>query len=140
MENTGDLVYLKNMLCECLKNGIEENGTTRDFDIIDYYQYSKIPIEKLMKTMASAIQVSADERRLIQPFITKYSTQTLKSFEVFIEARMNEKMSIDGIEITSEMKIETISYFMENQIPLNFKNYITYLRRKVTSLKVEVQR
>ncbi len=140
MHKITDLNVVKNLLIDMYDNGIEENGVVRKMDILDYYAISDIDIRKLNISLREAgIAKNNHESSVINQLAIKYGGIVL-SEEDFFKRIQSEKLSIAGIEITDEIKIEVMNYFKENNIPLVYKNYHYYIRRLVANILQEESR
>ena len=140
MQKISDLNVVKNLLIDMYVNGIEENDTVRKMDILDYYAISDIDIRKLNIVLREAgIPKNNHENSVINQLAIKYGGIVL-SEEDFFKRIQNEKLSISGIEITDEIKMEVMNYFKENNIPLVYKNYHYYIRRLVANILQEESR
>ena len=125
-----------------LKNGIEENGVKRKFDILDYYQNTKLSFNNLT-TIAVRI-CSKQELNLLKRFIkdnSKYTTGVAHIEEKIMKEKVevNHQLDKNGMPIPGtgeifddESKIKIINYLKENNIPLNMKTY-TLARRRYTN-------
>ena len=125
-----------------LKNGIEENGVKRKFDILDYYQNTKLSFDNLNKI---AVRIcSKQELNPLKRFIkdnSKYTTGVANIEETIMKEKVeiNHQLDKNGMPIPGtgeifddESKIKIINYLKENNIPLNMKTY-TLARRRYTN-------
>lgn len=125
-----------------LKNGIEENGVKRKFDILDYYQNTKLSFNNLT-TIAVRI-CSKQELNPLKRFIkdnSKYTTGVANIEETIMKEKVeiNHQLDKNGMPIPGtgeifddESKIKIINYLKKNNIPLNMKTY-TLARRRYTN-------
>ncbi len=125
-----------------LKNGIEENGVKRKFDILDYYQNTKLSFDNLT-TIAVRI-CSKQELNLLKRFIkdnSKYTTGVMHIEETIMKEKVevNHQLDKNGMPLPGtgeifddESKTKIINYLRENNIPLNMKTY-TFARRRYTN-------
>ena len=140
MKKISDLNVVKNLLVEMHDNGILENDIIRKMDILDYYAISDIDIRKLnIALRENGIAKSKHESAVINQLAMKYGGIIL-SREDFLKRILGEKQSVNGIEITDEIKFETVAYFEENSIPFTYINYQYYIKRLVASLLQEESR
>ena len=140
MQKISDLNVVKNLLIDMYDNGIEENGVVRKMDILDYYAICDIDFRILNIVLREAgIPKNNHENSVINQLAIKYGGIVL-SEEDFFKRIQNEKLSISGIEITDEIKMEVMNYFKENNIPLVYKNYHYYIRRLVANILQEESR
>jgi len=126
-------------IIEKIKNGIEEYGIHRPFDIIDYYNATKISLEDLLRLAKDII--SPNEFNILKRFITQ-NISGAKHIPSVIAQIMSEKVivkydkdsrgnPIPGTEelFSNEEKEKLINYLRENNIPINLKTYNTLYRR-----------
>lgn len=127
-----------------LKNGIEENGVKRKFDILDYYQNTKLSFDNLTKI---AIQIcSKQELNLLKRFIkdnSKYAAGVMHIEETIMKEKVevNHQLDKNGMPIPGtgkifddESKIKIINYLRKNNIPLNMKTYTLARRRYINGM------
>lgn len=131
-----------------LKNGIEENGVKRKFDILDYYQNTKLSFNNLT-TIAVRI-CSKQELNLLKRFIkdnSKYAAGVTHIEETIMKEKVevNHRLDKNGMPIPGtgeifddESKIKIINYLKENNIPLNMKTY-TLARRRYTNGTLKIK-
>ena len=140
MQKISDLNVVKNLLVEMYDNGIAENDTVRKMDILDYYAISDLDIRKLnIALRENGIPKSKHESSVINQLALKYGGIIL-SKEDFLKRILGEKQTVSGIEITDDIKFETVNYFAENNIPFTYINYQYYIKRLVTSILQEESR
>ena len=142
MNSILDMTVLKNRLVEMLENGIEmDNGEVRKIEPMDYFEITDIDPKKLYNVLKENTIMSPHERRVIISFISKYNSLVVKlPKDKFVEKIMKERLVIKGIEITQEMKEEAISFMEMYNIPWAYYNYISYMRRVVEQLVVDMKR
>ncbi len=127
-----------------IKNGVEENGVLRKFDILDYYQNTKLSFDNFTKI---AIQIcSKQELNLLKRFIkdnSKYTTYTTHIEETIMKEKIeiNHRLDKNGMPIPGtgeifddESKIKIINYLRKNNIPLNLKTYNLARRRYINGI------
>lgn len=127
-----------------LKNGIEENGALRKFDILDYYQNTKLSFDNFTKI---AVQIcSKQELNLLKKFIkdnSKYTIDTTHIEETIMKEKVeiNYQLDKNGMPIPGtgeifddESKIKIINYLKRNKIPLNMKTYNLARRRYINGI------
>ena len=123
-----------------VKNGIKlNNGSRRDFDILDYYKYTNIEIEDMNLFLFlnySSGKIGEDNYRVLFKKINKF----IKSITY---SNSEKLMSIDfkfidqnGCEfsISNDEKADIIGYLMDNKIRLNNLTYVTAVRRYAKGL------
>lgn len=142
MNRVTNMADLKNRLVEMLTNGIEvEPGEYRKMEIIDYFEITDIDPKKLYSALKEGTTITPHERRIIVPFISKYESLAVRlPKDKFVEKIMKEKLIIKGIEVTDEMKEEAIDFMITYNIPLAYYNYISYIRRVIDQLTIDIKR
>lgn len=117
------------MMVPQIKNGI----SGRNFDIIDYYSYTRVPLDDVIRIIKDKLM--PEETRIFRRFTGKYSN--LKELnENNINYILNEITEVDcdrnkdgdvikgtGRIITREEKIKIMNYIKNLQIPLNMATY-----------------
>ena len=134
---TKDIKYIIHLL----KTGIEENGITRQFDLIDYYLITKMDLNEINQ-IAKQILNSSDQI-IFKKFIIKYLSSVKTNYKDIKEI-LSEKIEINcekderGISIPGtgqivpiETKEKLIEYLKQNQIPVNRKTYTLVFRRYI---------
>lgn len=119
-----------------IKNGIEEDGYTREFDIVDYYMITKrIPrefIKSAEEGLGSAVKIS-ELKRLLNKVYTNVSPLKLDENEI-----LNNKVlvSVDGQEreITQEEKKNMLKFLKDNDIPQTEYTYRIMQLRLINKL------
>lgn len=132
------IMQIKNII-EGLKNGVEENGIKHPFDIIDYYNITKIPLEKIL--VLSKEVLSSNEYNILRRFVNeninnqKHNPSVkiqIMSQKVIIKYEKDKKgQPIPGTEeiFSNEEKAKLIDYLNEKKIPINLKTYNIVYRR-----------
>lgn len=117
-----------------LQNGIIENDTVREFDIIDYYLIFNKPLEYILKAVKA---VSADAEKLLRIFYNQNrprltTIQEIYSLNIEINCARDDKgfpIPGTGLMATSEEKTQIINYLISNNIPLTTVTYRIALNR-----------
>ena len=122
-----------------LKNGIEEDGIKRTFDLIDYYKKTNFSFQTFLEFSKSI--VSYGDYNLLKRFFAQNNSGSVNNPNV-ISQIMNEKviinyqkdkkgMPIPGTEeiFSNEDKQKLIDYLKLNNIPINLKTYGMVFRR-----------
>lgn len=132
------IIEIKNII-EGLKNGIEENGIKRPFDIIDYYNITKIPLEKIL--VLSKEVLLSDEYNILKRFANENINNQkhnpsiksqIMSQKVIIKYEKDKKGDpIPGTEeiFSNEEKEKLINYLNQKKVPINLKTYNIIYRR-----------
>lgn len=122
-----------------IKNGIEEYGQVREFDIIDYFMIIDVGLDKALKLAKD--NFSKEDFIILAKFVDKNITGN-KNNSSCIRQIMKEKvilnyqkdasgLPIPGTEEVLERteKEKLINYLKEYNIPLNLKTYNCILKR-----------
>ena len=122
-----------------IKNGIEEYGKNRNFDVIDYYMICNISFDSALKI--SKDNLAKEDYIILLKFI-KQNISASKAIPSCINQIMKEKVIIScqrdnkgniipGTEIifSNDEKEKLINYLKENEIPINLKTYNTIYKR-----------
>lgn len=121
------------LILDGLRNGVLENETKRNFDIIDFYSIVKSNIsvdEYYQKAKRYQFFNSIDERHLYCKFASKYTDTDLTNIEIITYldgyTEINSKKDKYGLPIigtgrviTEEEKIEMLSFLKSNNIPIS---------------------
>lgn len=139
-------------LLEHLNNGIiEPNGNKRNFDILDYYIFSKgMSPSEFIGNLENNIS-SNDMRKVKQFFgynnigenLSEYYIKQIMATKNEVNLRRNkEGMPIPGTGrvITTEEKTGIIDYLLSNNIPLTTKLYALAMKRYISGeLEISVE-
>lgn len=118
-----------------LKNGIpEEDGSTRKFDIFDYYCYTLQDLSELLCYVKSSNKFNVNDKKELSKFCTAFIESEMSELEV--DKLLKSKHIINplcdhngrviagsGRVITEAEKISIIEYLKSNNIPLTSKTY-----------------
>ena len=134
-----NLVGSLNRVIEGLKNGIEENGIARPFDLIDYFMITRISLKEILRL--SQELVPSAEYRLLKRFCEQNVNGMTENLSV-ISRIMSERVIINcqkdnngfpifgtGEEFSAEQKEGLINYLKEKGIPINLYTYNALFRR-----------
>ena len=134
-------------LVNYIKNGIEEDGVIREFDVLDYYKATKFSFDDLIKFISdnnNRLELSNDDIRTIRIFIAK--NKKLKAYtdrkkEVFVNSTIIMKVKIgDSEELKEFTKDElqaVIDYLETHKLPVNDKT-TNLVCRKYASGKLDI--
>ena len=134
-------------LVNYIKNGIEEDGVIREFDVLDYYKATKFSFDDLIKFISdnnNRLDLSNDDIRTIRIFIAK--NKKLKAYtdrkkEVFVNSTIIMKVKIgDREELKEFTKDElqaVIDYLEMHKLPVNDKT-TNLVCRKYASGKLDI--
>ena len=118
-----------------IRNGIEENGEIRDFDIIDYLSITKVPLSFAYKISKNTYNEELKKfafKHIDAEKYNRYEYDALKTEKRIVGFKLDSKGRIiegSGREITDKEKEELIEYLNENDIPINKHTYNAALRR-----------
>ena len=134
-------------LVNYIKNGIEEDGVIREFDVLDYYKATKFSFDDLIKFISdnnNRLELSNDDIRTIRIFIAKnkkFKAYTDRKKEVFVNSTIIMKVKIgDKEELKEFTKDElqaVIDYLETHKLPVNDKT-TNLVCRKYASGKLDI--
>ena len=134
-------------LVNYIKNGIEEDGVIREFDVLDYYKATKFSFDDLIKFISdnnNRLELSNDDIRTIRIFIAKnkkFKAYTDRKKEVFVNSTIIMKVKIgDREELKEFTKDElqaVIDYLETHKLPVNDKT-TNLVCRKYASGKLDI--
>ena len=134
-------------LVNYIKNGIEEDGVIREFDVLDYYKATKFSFDDLIKFISdnnNRLDLSNDDIRTIRIFIAKnkkFKAYTDRKKEVFVNSTIIMKVKIgDKEELKEFTKDElqaVIDYLGTHKLPVNDKT-TNLVCRKYASGKLDI--
>ena len=134
-------------LVNYIKNGIEEDGVIREFDVLDYYKATKFSFDDLIKFISdnnNRLDLSNDDIRTIRIFIAKnkkFKAYTDRKKEVFVNSTIIMKVKIgDKEELKEFTKDElqaVIDYLKIHKLPVNDKT-TNLVCRKYASGKLDI--
>lgn len=119
-----------------IKNGIEEYGQVRDFDIIDYFTIFDIKLDKILKMAKD--HFSKEDYIVLAKFVDK-NISGIKNSAIFVNQVMKDKIVIRNENkalrvfteeiLEEETKKDIIDYLKEHNVPINIKTFNTALKR-----------
>ena len=134
-------------LVNYIKNGIEEDGVIREFDVLDYYKATKFSFDDLIKFISdnnNRLELSNDDIRTIRIFIAKnkkFKAYTDRKKEVFVNSTIIMKVKIGGKEELKEFTKDelqaVIDYLETHKLPVNDKT-TNLVCRKYASGKLDI--
>ena len=134
-------------LVNYIKNGIEEDGVIREFDVLDYYKATKFSFDDLIKFISdnnNRLDLSNDDIRTIRIFIAKnkkFKAYTDRKKEVFVNSTIIMKVKIgdkeDLKEFTKDELQAVIDYLEMHKLPVNDKT-TNLVCRKYASGKLDI--
>lgn len=126
-------------IIEMIKTGIDNNGVKREFDLVDYYEYTKLSFDELLNITKG--KLSPEDYKALRIFITKnkndremttYDIANLYKNKVVVGVEFDKFGKVipnTGREITLEEKKNIIGYLKRKNIPVTNKTYNIIYRR-----------
>ena len=126
-------------LIQLIKNGIEENGKKREFNIVDYYKYTSLSFDELIRIVNG--KINSSDYRILRTFIAKHKNdKKLSPNDIHNLYNQKDMIGIEfdgngnvipgtGREITKEEKEKIIKYLKSNNIPITNKTYNIIFKR-----------
>lgn len=134
-----DLVFRALKVIDMMKNGVDQNGIKKEFDLIDYYRYLPLGFDRMLrivrdsiniedyKLLGSYIETVKTDRELSENEINCiYNTKTITGIQFDEEKKI---IPGTGREITKEEKQNIINYLKVNNIPVTNKTYNIIYKR-----------
>ncbi len=119
-------------LVDYLKNGIKcDEDSIRQFDIIDYYLFTKLDFDFLLSTINEfGVKLSVDDYRILKTFFAKNKKATKDNFKDIAKILNSDSIQMVGNRIILlEEKQLIVKYLKDNKIPQNVTTYNLCLRR-----------
>lgn len=124
---------LANKIFKNIVNGIDDDMGIREFDSLDYYSLTKLPISSLKEQLVN-FKCNPSDKRKISSFIrkndlkplTRYEKETLVKGIVTLNPEFDKYGNIipgSGRKITEEEKLSIMDYIVSKGIPLNSRTY-----------------
>lgn len=120
-------------LANYIKNGIQlEDGTIKEFDLLDFYQLETIPFNNIRGLLNKKdITIDVEILKTIREFLNRYIMQTkITKHSIYMEKNIIIRND-EEYEITFEEKQKAIEYLEKNNIPLNKCTYKLSLNRVI---------
>ena len=132
-------------LVNFIKNGVNINGKTRNFDILDYYILSKgVPVKVFLENLPK--DISLDNLKTLKTFFFNNNEGTLMDIDSYYirqilstKDEVNTKRNEEGYPIPgtgriikTEEKRNIIDYIINNNIPLTTKIYSLAMKRYIS--------
>lgn len=147
-KKTSNFVNVSKEIADKIRNGVQENGRTRSFDIIDFYMLTNSTITEVQNELANL--PSTSDNNLIKKYLGKKTdiSQNLSASRLIIGVKYDEQGKIipnSGREITEEEKMNCIAYLEKNDLFVNaltikdaakryINGFITFEKPKVKSI------
>lgn len=113
-----------------IRTGIEENGITREFDMIDFFVYTSLSEHEILNIIP-VMDLTANEMRLLKHLLKCQNQEPISETEVFgIENKLLDENG-NLRTISKEEKIEILNFLSEHNIPLLGKIYSCALHKYV---------
>ena len=126
------LEEILDIMCYYLQNGIpvpDEENTKRNFTIIDYYNLTNYPLEKL-KARAVTLKLLNDNnnRKLFMTFVAQNSQKGSFCLKINLQSILNDleitkQFGSTYRKLTSDEKIAIYYLLKEHKIPMTFENF-----------------
>lgn len=121
-------------ISETIKNGVSKNdGTTRPFQILDYYMLTDLKPDFLAKAGNAINVLTLDDYKKFRSSLGKYRLDVKMNVEQNVKGRFAIVEVVNGEEVyheaTEEEKLETLDWMIQNNIPLYELLYTQALRR-----------
>lgn len=119
-------------LIDFIKNGIlEEDGSIRQFDIIDYYLFTKIDFDFFLNTINEFnVKLTSEEYKILKTFFAKNKKAIKDNFKDIGKILDSNSIQIVGNRIILlEEKQLIVKYLKDNKIPQNIITYNLCLRK-----------
>lgn len=123
-------------LIDYIKNGIEcEDGSIKQFDIIDYYLFTKLEFDFFLNIISEFnVKLSNEEYKILKTFFAKNKKATKDNFKDMAKILRSDSIQIVGNRtILLEEKELIVKYLKDNKIPQNVVTYNLVLRRYLDS-------
>lgn len=117
-------------ICNKILNGIElEDGTKREFDILDYYLNCTIDYFEFNRVLFELNIFNPSEISKIKKFIIKLKEKN--TFDINQELKLKTTLLVNKElhEVTEDEKLTVIEYLRSNNLPLYYTLYNVTLRR-----------
>lgn len=146
-EDIQDLIINTRMLLQGIRKGVNFDGETRKFDLLDYYEVMNIKLDKLLS--------------IVGPYLTKVELETLSGFikryhddirynksnqDYLLATKITVGIKFDdtgkviagtGREISNDEKQAIIDDLRERKIPLTRSTYYESIRRIATGESIK---
>lgn len=131
-----NLYILKEILMEHLLNDYENENSIYYFDIIDYYELTDIPITRILIDL-DTLNLNYNERKVLRSFVGINYTPKIDDINLFINEKFKEKLVLNEIEVTLDMKKHAIEVLLEKNIPINLKTYQAMIKKIFKDMEKE---
>lgn len=122
-----------------IRNGIIEDGEVRDFDLLDYYSYTKLSFDELKRVING--KVSNSDYTALSLFCSKYDDKVLtsKARETLFGTSINFNCTIStegdivdtGYEVNEYDKQHVLNMLESQNIPLTSSTFSLMLKRYI---------
>ena len=119
-----------NKICYEIIHGVDlEDGTTREFDILDYYSKTNFNYTEFNKLYPKSGHYSVEEKRKIVKFLQKIKSMTYFNMNQELDSKVVLLIHGEMHEVTKDEKLSTMEYLKRNNIPLYYTVYNVALRK-----------
>lgn len=134
-----DLLSKALIVINLIKNGVEEKGAKRDFDLVDYYKYLPLGFDRMLRIFRENLDL--DDYKLLSTYINKNKNDkelsdteinNIYNMKTIVNVQLDEENKVipgTGREITVEEKQNIVNYLRNNNIPVTNKTYNIIYRR-----------
>lgn len=122
------ITYVIENLILCIKNGILlDDGSSREFDLIDYYLTFKVSINKIRQKLNSMV-LPEEDLALVRSFIGKFRIKPITEYSIYNET-VTQMINGKPYTVSETDKMVIINFLAKNDIPLSTTTYSIYLKR-----------
>lgn len=122
-------------LVDMIRNGIQTNDNIRKFDIVDYYLYTSMSFEEIVRISKDIL--SKEDLTTLKIFFNRYKASKKISLDSIYNERNIVEVNNTKYEVTQIDKKNVVSYLKENRIPLLSCTYSCALKRYLNSFLVK---
>ena len=124
-----------NKICDEIIHGIDlEDGTKREFDILDYYSKTRVNIDDFSKLYPKSGNFSVEDRRKIVQFLQKNKSNMYFNINQELDSKTILLVHGEMHEVTKDEKLSTIEYLKSKNLPLYYAVYSVALRRYLNGI------
>lgn len=112
-----------NMILDGIKSGIVEDDERRQFDLLDYYNITRISFEDMLRIARECMY--SDDVRILNQFVNRYKNVRSISFNELLDM----KIIINGQRVANDIKFEVLEYLRKRELPINEYTFNLVLKR-----------
>lgn len=116
-------------------SGIEEDGYSREFDIVDYHMATNLGIDAFLKSAKITLKDLSKVLRL-KEILSRAIENKRKDLDLETELSTKNTFIVNGeeLEIPKEEKFGFVEYLEKNGIPVDFSTYAAMEKRYKTKI------